>query len=169
MSRFIFEIACSNPLISRDIDLTAFSEYLTFAHTIPPQTILKEVKKLPVDHIAVYVGGNVTSNKYWDIKYDQNVSNHLDKRTYIAEFKNKFFYSVKRRLMSDVPLGVFLSSGVDSSSIVAAMSRLGIPDFKTPQSDIRMVDTFMSLNLLARFQKHLKRTIQKSKFRQVII
>jgi asparagine synthase (glutamine-hydrolysing) len=127
--------------ISRDIDLMAFSEYLTFQHTIPPRTILAGVKRLPPGHMAIYENSNLRMYEYWDLRFNEEGVDDLGEEVFVERFRETFETCVKRRLMSDVPLGVFLSGGIDSSSIVAMMSQLGVSEKRTyalgyPEGDL---------------------------------
>jgi asparagine synthase (glutamine-hydrolysing) len=130
-----------HPEVSREIDLMAFSEYLTFEHTIPPRTMLAEVRKLPAGHMAVYEQGKLKVREYWDLRFPEVTAEDLGEQVYVERFREMFVTSVNRRLMSDVPVGVFLSGGVDSSAIVAMMSQLGVPEKRTyalgyPEGDL---------------------------------
>jgi asparagine synthase (glutamine-hydrolysing) len=115
----------AHPAIDRDLDMMGLSEYLTFQHTMPPRTMLKHVQKLPPGHIAVFENGTLTLREYWDMRFKNDIRD-AGEDFYIDRFGELFAKSVERQLMSDVPLGVFLSGGIDSSAIVAMMSRLGV-------------------------------------------
>ncbi len=130
-----------HPQIDREIDLMGLSEYLTFQHTMPPRTMLKHVQKLPPGTIAVFENGTLTMSQYWDMHFRNGDSEDLGEAVYVERFRELFCKSVERQLMSDVPLGVFLSGGIDSSAIVAMMSRLGVKNEHTyslgyPQGDV---------------------------------
>ncbi len=118
------------PEIKRDIDLEALHHYLTFEYVPHPKTIFKGIKKLPPAHYLIWDNGNIRIKKYWDIDYVKKHQNHSLKEL-IAEFLDLFEDAVRIRLMSDVPLGGFLSGGIDSSATVAMMSRLSDSPVKT--------------------------------------
>jgi len=129
-----------HPQVGREIDLMAFSEYLTFQHTIPPRTLLVGIHKLPAGHIAIYEQGKLDVREYWDLRFPPEQAKDLNEKQHVERFREAFMTSVKRRLVSDAPMGVFLG-GIDSSSLIAAMSRLGVPTVHTyslgyPEGDL---------------------------------
>jgi asparagine synthase (glutamine-hydrolysing) len=108
------------PEVSRELDPIALDQFLTYEYVLAPRTMLKGVQKLPPAHFLRYRGGEVTVHRYWDAAEvplkewkDQDAADAL--RAALSK-------AVVRQLMADVPLGVFLSGGIDSSSIVALMS-----------------------------------------------
>jgi len=116
------------PTISREIDLVALHHYLTFLSIPAPFTIYKEIKKLLPGYYLSVDENEVVLNKYWclDEIYNKPFTNK-DEKEYLEEFSFLLKKAIKKRLMSDVPLGVFLSGGVDSSTIVALMSEIVNP------------------------------------------
>jgi len=120
-----------HPEVSRVIDLMAFSEYLTFQHTIPPRTLLAGIQKLPAGHVAIYEQGKLDVREYWDLRFPPEQAKDLNEKQHVERFREAFMTSVKRCLVSDAPMGVFFSGGVDTSSVTAAMSRLGVPTIHT--------------------------------------
>ena len=130
----------AHPDIDREVDLMGLSEYLTFQHTMPPRTMLKHVQKLPPGYLAIFEHGTLTMRPYWDMHF-KNDGEDRGEQFYVERFRDLFAKSVERQLMSDVPLGVFLSGGIDSSAVVAMMARLGVKDEHTyslgyPQGDV---------------------------------
>jgi asparagine synthase (glutamine-hydrolysing) len=107
----------------RDIDPVAIHHYLTFQYIPAPQTIFRTVRKLRPGHVLMYEDGKVSDSAYWALRYDEKGEKRTEAE-YVEEFSALFEDAVRMRLMSDVPLGAFLSGGVDSSSVVAVMSRL---------------------------------------------
>jgi len=101
-----------HPLIKKEIDFDSLNKYLIYEYVPTPQTIIKRVKKLEPGHFLVYQNGNLKKDRYWDIQFNQ-----VDQRDYLNRFENLLEDSVKKRLISDVPLGIFLSGGIDSSAI----------------------------------------------------
>ena len=125
--RFAFasEIKALLPLLRRrEIDPVALSHYLTFVAVPPPRTLFEGISKLPAaSTIIVGRGGVGDATRYWDpignrVRFDRT---SVD---WESEVLSRLETSVERRMMSDVPVGVFLSGGVDSSTNVALMSRL---------------------------------------------
>src|SRR6185295_7207168 len=112
------------------IDPVALHHYLTFQYVPAPLTIFQGIRKLPPGHVAIFEGGKVSESAYWSLSYDSKGPSRSD-HDYREEFEARLTEAVKLRLVSDVPLGAFLSGGVDSSSVVAVMSRLSSEPVKT--------------------------------------
>jgi asparagine synthase (glutamine-hydrolysing) len=110
------------PGVSREIDPSAVDEYLTYQYIPHPNTIFRGIRKLPPAHFAVYREGRLTVNCYW--QPDFKVERQRPAAEYRAELKETMTAAVAKRLESDVPLGAFLSGGVDSSIVVGLMQQL---------------------------------------------
>jgi asparagine synthase (glutamine-hydrolysing) len=113
------------PEMPRRMNLNALNQYMTFLWVPDPLTIFDQIVKLPAGHCAFYRDGNLRVEQYWDLKFpaaDHDFEPNEAELT--AELRERFTASVKSQLLSDVPLGSFLSAGLDSSSIVAAMSEV---------------------------------------------
>ena len=111
--------------IARTMNLTALNQYLTFLWVPDPLTMFEGIEKLPAGHFAIYRDGNLRVEQYWDLTFPPSDHDFKAKEGELAaELRERFIGSVKSQLLSDVPLGSFLSAGLDSSSIVAAMSRV---------------------------------------------
>ncbi len=107
-----------HPAIGVDVNDEALTEYLAFRFSIGRQTLFKNIYKvLPGETISVDRDG-MARRKYWELPLQL----HDDDRDWPAEFHSLFDDSVARRLMADVPLGAFLSGGLDSTSVVCAMA-----------------------------------------------
>ena len=105
--------------VSRNMDLEALSDYFSFQYIPAPKTIYRDVRKLRPGHYLVVEGSNLREVPYWDLTFDtQNFSEAEWCERFMAEYRQ----AVKARLVSDVPLGAFLSGGVDSSSVVALIN-----------------------------------------------
>lgn len=110
--------------VSREINEAALYHYLTFLTTPAPQTLFRNIQKLPAGHLLVVKrDGTVSQKQYWDA-----LPPELPLQRSEAEHKEEILRllrdSIRKRMMSDVPFGVFLSGGVDSSANVALMSEL---------------------------------------------
>ncbi len=115
---------------SRKISAQAIEDYLSYGYVPDPKSIYADVHKLPPGHILSWRrGGEPTVSAYWDLDLDgrRRTSEH-DAR---AELDHRLDKAVSARLVSDVPLGAFLSGGVDSSAVVAHMARLSGSRVKT--------------------------------------
>ena len=116
-------------LIAPAIDATALRTLLTYGSVLQPRTILAGVKALPPGHRLVVEGGRVRVERYWALGLDRRVglrgSSYPDQVDAVASVLEE---SARMQLVSDVPLGAFLSGGVDSSILVAVMAKaLGSP------------------------------------------
>ena len=107
----------------------AIAEYLTFGYRAGEETMFRGIRKLPPGHLLVWQDGRIEVQSYWTLRFES------DERTPEAELREEFSRlfdeSVKLRLMADVPLGVFLSGGLDSSAIAVAMQPLVEGPIKT--------------------------------------
>ena len=109
--------------ISKEIDLSALDSFLTFGYVPEEFCIFKSVHKLAPGHFLTYKRGEITTKQYWDFEYN-GVSEIKTEAEYIEVLREKIKEAVKIRLISEVPLGAFLSGGVDSSAIVGMMSQI---------------------------------------------
>jgi len=114
------------PGMQRTVDLAALDQFMTFLWTPGPNTAFSGVFKLPPAHYLVYRDGAIEVTEYWDLKFEEDDS--LSESEWIERVREQVSRSVGSQLLADVPLGAFLSGGIDSSSIVALMSSLS--DFK---------------------------------------
>jgi asparagine synthase (glutamine-hydrolysing) len=103
--------------------------YLTYLYVPGPETIWKDVVELPPAHYLVYEGGVASQHEYWDVMYraERQVPATEWRERFLAQFRS----SVKSHLMSEVPLGAFLSGGIDSSAMVAVMAQESANPVKT--------------------------------------
>ena len=106
--------------MERRIDYGAVREYLELMYIPAPRTIFEGVRKLLPGHVAIWRDGRLTIRGYWDSRLEPADRPYADVR---EELEHELSESVRMRLVSDVPLGVFLSGGVDSSMITALMAR----------------------------------------------
>ncbi len=121
--------------IKPEINFAALPDYLANHGTSAAETLFAGVKRLLPGHHLVWRDGQVRIEKYWDLHYtDAAADGRAERRSdadYIAEWDELFRTSVRLRLMADVPLGMFLSGGIDSSAIAAVMSGLVAEPIKT--------------------------------------
>lgn len=111
------------PEFPRAINYSALHQYLTFLWVPDPLTLFDGVLKLPAGHCAIFKNGELDLVQYWDLRFPS--ADHpfeSDEKTLAVEVRERFRESVKGQMLSDVPLGAFLSAGLDSSSIVALMA-----------------------------------------------
>jgi len=113
-----------HPLLERRIDLKALNKFLSFEYVPAPATILENVHKVEPGTMVVWDRGSLKVKRYWDLKINQSPQHLYGEREYVDRFDELFTRSVKRRLMSDVEVGVLLSGGVDSSMVAAKAAQL---------------------------------------------
>jgi asparagine synthase (glutamine-hydrolysing) len=111
--------------LSKEIDPEALSDYFSYQYVPAPKTIYRNVRKLRPGHYLVVEGSNLREVPYWDIHFDQ--TRQLSEEEWCESFLAEYRQAVKSRLISDVPLGAFLSGGVESSSVVALMNEFHPP------------------------------------------
>jgi asparagine synthase (glutamine-hydrolysing) len=111
--------------ISKEVDHQAFSDYFSFLYVPAPKTIYRDVRKLQAGHYIVVDAGGLRETCYWDIDFNQ--PEELSEGEWCERFIGGYRDAVRSRLVSDVPLGAFLSAGVDSSSVVAIMNQFQPP------------------------------------------
>ncbi len=117
------------PEVDAEIDLAALHQYLTFLWVPEPKTMFQEIHKLPAGYCATFRDGELKLHQYWDLTFPDADSNFAEpesdpgNRRKIEELRERFRLSVQQQMVSDVPVGAFLSAGLDSSSIVAMMCR----------------------------------------------
>jgi asparagine synthase (glutamine-hydrolysing) len=114
------------PGISKEIDPGAIDLYLTYQYIPHPHSIYKGICKLPPGHFAVFENGELSVQRYWNVDWSREAP--MDQPTASRELSTMLADAVRIRLRSDVPLGAFLSGGIDSSLIVAiAQQQLEMP------------------------------------------
>ncbi len=109
-------------LIERDLDYQAIDAFFTFTYIPAPLTIYRNVRKLEPGHLLTYESGQVETRCYWDVDFAAT-DLQVDDQEWLDRFDQAIEGAVKSHLVSDVPLGAFLSGGIDSSLVVALMSQ----------------------------------------------
>ncbi len=109
--------------ILREIDFSALDAYLTFGYVPEDFCIFKDVKKLAPGAFLIFENGEIKTENYWDFSYQEN-SEIKSEVEYTEILREKLKEAVKVRLISEVPLGAFLSGGVDSSAVVGMMAQI---------------------------------------------
>src|SRR5580704_16366033 len=109
--------------LSRDMDPYALYDYFSFGYIPAPKTIYRSVRKvLPGHYITVSRDGSLRENSYWKLSFRE--TEDLSEAEWCERLRHELCEATRIRLMSDVPLGAFLSGGLDSSAVVATMARL---------------------------------------------
>ena len=118
-----------DPSVKREVNLESLHHFLAFGYVPAPLTMFRGINKLPPAHILISEKGSVRIERYWDLSFKEKIQLAPD------ELAEKVYELVKEavkiRLVSDVPLGAFLSGGMDSSTVVGLMSELSTRPVKT--------------------------------------
>jgi asparagine synthase (glutamine-hydrolysing) len=115
--------------IPRQVDPDAIDRYLTFGYIPSPRTALLGVRKLPAAHTLLMREGRVHIERYWWLDYSAKLDHPVD--DLCARLRHELLEATRRRLIADVPVGAFLSGGIDSSAVVAAMAQLSSQPVRT--------------------------------------
>lgn len=124
------KVLLAHPSVRTSLNLQALRQYLSFDYVPAPLTIYEGINKLPAAHTLVLEDGKITTQRYWSLSYKtaQPPPTETEAADHLQELLAD---SVRLRLVSDVPLGVLLSGGVDSSSIAALAVRASSEAVKT--------------------------------------
>jgi asparagine synthase (glutamine-hydrolysing) len=114
-----------------ELNFSALPDYLANHATSGEETLFRGIKRLLPGHTLVWRDGHVEIKRYWDVSFAKDEQPARSDQDYIAEWTELFRKSVRLRLMADVPLGMFLSGGIDSSAIAAVMSGMVSEPIKT--------------------------------------
>lgn len=107
-------------LIAAELDHESLHQFLTFLWAPDPNTLFKGIKTVPPGHLLQWRGGNISVRQWWDISFDQ-IETEKSEMWWQEQVLETLDRVVKLEMVADVPLGSFLSGGIDSSSIVALM------------------------------------------------
>lgn len=123
----------AHPQFEPTLDITALNLYLSLEYVPTPHSILAGVKKLPPGHFLVVESENTRLERYWDLRLGRSEPAAARSLTEcITEVRQLLYNAVKMELVSDVPVGVLLSGGIDSSAVAAMMTRASarpVPSF----------------------------------------
>ena len=115
-----------HPAVGRALDLTALEHYAAFGYTPAARSIFDGIAKLPPGHTATLAGGVLSVARYWTLPAGATAARPAPREELLGRVRAEVRDAVRARLEADVPLGVFLSGGVDSSVIVACMRELNV-------------------------------------------
>lgn len=119
-----------HPQVPRELNKQALHLQLNLRYTQGNETLFKHIKRLPPAHYLKFSKGNIEVIRFWELKYD-NVNEHIEEEEAIVGMHYYMKQAVQRQLISDVPVGVYLSGGLDSSTIVQKMHELGVEQINT--------------------------------------
>lgn len=122
----------------RELDCEALYEYLTIRIITPPRSMFRRIRKLPPGHFLVFQNGKVSVERYWDLRYEPKLTGSFE--DILEELERQIQLTVKYHLVSDVPVGAFLSGGMDSSLVVAMASKIADEPIKTFSGDVPYED-----------------------------
>jgi asparagine synthase (glutamine-hydrolysing) len=115
--------------ISADLDDVALQEYLALRYVPAPRTLFRSVRQLPAGHKMVIKDDRLVVERWWRLRYDPKLS--VTRREAADEVEALMRTAVERRLVSDVPIGCFLSGGLDSSTVLSFMAELSDEHVRT--------------------------------------
>jgi asparagine synthase (glutamine-hydrolysing) len=118
----------------RELDCEALYEYLTIRIITPPRSMFSRIRKLPPGHFLTFQNGKVAIERYWYLRYEPKLNGDL--YVILEELEKQIQAAVKYHLVSDVPVGAFLSGGMDSSLVVAMASEAVDEPIKTFSGDV---------------------------------
>lgn len=124
-----FQALLQHPDISREVDLEAIDSYMSYLCIPAPQTAFKQIRKLEPGHWLRWTNGAIETKRYWQPDFSRKIK--ISEEDAIRETTRILRESTKLRMISEVPLGAFLSGGVDSSIVVALMAQESSQPVKT--------------------------------------
>ena len=116
--------------IPREVDFRAIDAYLAYGYVPAPMSAFRAVRKLPPGSLMLWQDGELEIRRYWQLRYEPK-SPPRDGSELHEEIRARLLDAVRKRMISDVPLGAFLSGGIDSSAVVAAMAQLSSEPVRT--------------------------------------
>lgn len=137
------KVLLANPSVKNEINVDALRQYLSFDYVPAPHSIYKNIYKLPAAHLLILEKGEVKTRRYWNLSWKKGKKLHLSNSANGAkseppslersaeELRELLADAVRMRLVSDVPLGILLSGGVDSSTVAAFATQFSTEKVKT--------------------------------------
>lgn len=117
------KVLLNSPSVSKSIDLVSLDQIVTFPGMVSPRTIFQEVKAMPPGHVLVAEQGQINVHQYWDLTYptQDEIADTQPDSYYVEKLDHLLRQAIKTRLHADVPVGFYLSGGLDSS-LIATMA-----------------------------------------------
>jgi asparagine synthase (glutamine-hydrolysing) len=109
--------------LPRRLELSTLDTYLSFGYMLGPDTLFESVRRLPAGHALVVEGGSSRLVPHWRLRYPAAADRPTDRRAAAVELRERLGQAVRLHLRSDVPVGLFLSGGLDSAALLALMAR----------------------------------------------
>ena len=123
------KVLLAHPKVRPELNLEALNNYLSFDYVPAPLSIYEGIQKLPAAHRLVLENGEIEIERYWNLSFKKNGSHSIKEES--EKLRELLADSVKMRMISDVPLGVLLSGGIDSSTVAALAQRASSNKIKT--------------------------------------
>ncbi len=124
------KVLLENPAVETEINVDALRQYLSFDYVPAPHSIYKNIYKLPAAHFLTVEKGEVKTRRYWNLTWHKNGHTPSIEKA-AADLRELLSDAVKMRLVADVPLGILLSGGVDSSTVAAFAAQHASEKIKT--------------------------------------
>lgn len=124
------KVLLANPAVKSEINLDALRSYLSFDYVPAPASIYRGISKLPAAHFLSVENGEVKTRRYWNLSWQKSRAN-LSLSDSATELRELLADAVRMRLVADVPLGILLSGGVDSSTVAAFATQFSSEKVKT--------------------------------------
>lgn len=147
-----FQALLKHPSISREVDNVAIDNYMSYLCVPAPMTAFKQIRKLEAGHWLQWNSGKIETKRYWQPDFSKKIRITEDEA--IEETTRILRESTRLRLISEVPLGAFLSGGVDSSAVVALMAQESTSPVKTFSIGFEEED-FSELKYAKRVAEHV--------------
>lgn len=130
-----------HPLVTSNVDLTGLDQLISFPGLVSPRTMFKGIESLPSGHCLTVTDGHVQVMEYWDLDYPRSTELTYERpeEFYVEKLKDLFARSVSYRLQADVPVGLYLSGGLDSS-LMASMINVVSPQSRRHSFSIGFAD-----------------------------
>ncbi len=124
------KVLLENPAVETEINTDALRSFLSFDYVPAPASIYKNIYKLPAAHLLILENGEVKTKRYWNLSFHGNGSTPTVEKA-ATDLRELLADAVRMRLVSDVPLGILLSGGVDSSTVAAFATQFSTEKVKT--------------------------------------
>lgn len=131
-----------HPLVGKEVDLTGLDQVFSFPGLVSPTTMFRDVKSLKPGHFILISGDQIRIEEYWDLNYPEEPHDYGNKPEsyYADQLEDQLVKSVQYRLNADVPVGFYLSGGLDSSLIAALMKKIR-PEVSYESFSVRFPNT----------------------------
>ncbi len=120
----------AHPHTDRSVDRSALFDYLTYSYVPPPKTAYSKIRKLPAAHLLVFDGVTTSVHEYWDVDLDGQTGIRTSDEA-VEAISGELANAVRRHMVSDVPVGVFLSGGIDSGTVTALAAKSSNESLRT--------------------------------------